>query len=223
MSGSSLDTSSQGLPAVLPIFPLEGAVLLPHGHLPLHIFEPRYRNLLEEALGQGRMLGMIQPRGGLPQPVPDDAPLFPAGCAGRVVQFSETEDGRYLITLKGVCRFRILAELPLHRGFRRITPDFAPFRQDLQEIRDEGVDRRQLLDAARAYLALKNIDCEWPAVEAAPTAALVTTFAMTCPFEPREKQALLESAGFAERAQLLVSLFTMALLEADGAPSTSRH
>ena len=223
MSEPIIDDPLARLPSVLPIFPLEGSLLLPHGHLPLHIFEPRYRNMIEDALGQGRMLGMIQPKRSYPQPTPDDAELFPSGCAGRIISFSETEDGRFLITLRGVCRFRIVDELPLQRGFRRVTPDFNTYRCDLGRMSDEGIDRKRLLESARSYLALKSIQCDWQAVEAAPTAALVTTFAMTCPFEPREKQALLECAGFPDRAELLISLFTMALLEAEGTPSGSRH
>jgi Lon protease-like protein len=179
--------------------------------------------MIEDALAQGRMLGMIQPKRAYPQPLPDDAEIFPSGCAGRIISFSETEDGRFLITLRGVCRFKVAAELPLYRGFRRVTPDFGAYRCDLGGLSDTGVDRRRLLDAARSYLALKSIACDWSAVEAAPTAALVTTFAMTCPFEPREKQALLECSDCPDRAELLISLFNMALLETESGPSGSRH
>ena len=107
--------------------------------MPLHIFEPRYRNMIEEALGNERMLGMIQPRGSHPHPVPDDAQLFGIGCAGRIVSFAETEDGRFVITLRGVCRFRVTGELPPHRGFRRVRLDFASFQGDLQPASEEGL------------------------------------------------------------------------------------
>lgn len=213
----------RALPHALPIFPLEGALLLPHGHLPLHIFEPRYRNMVEHALGHGRMIGMIQPRGAYSHPVPDDADIFALGCAGRIVSFSESEDSRFLITLKGVCRFRVIEELPLQGGFRRVMPDYGPFQGDFGPLSEEGIDRERLLDAARAFLKLKEIDCDWSAVQAAPTAALVTAFAMTCPLEPREKQALLECGSFMERAEMLISLFAMAALQSDAQPSRSEH
>jgi Lon protease-like protein len=218
-----MDALLRDLPSVLPIFPLEGALLLPHGHLPLHIFEPRYRNMIDEALGQQRIVGMIQPRGSHAQPVPEDATLFPTGCAGRIVSFSETEDGRFLITLKGLCRFRVVEELPPRRGFRRVTPDFSCFREDFAELSDDGIDRASLVRSARTYLEQKGITCDWNAVDAAPASALVNTFAMTCPFEPREKQALLECSDLAARSGMLVSLFTMGVLEQDGAASTSQH
>jgi hypothetical protein len=218
-----MDDPTRGLPTVLSVFPLEGVLLLPHGHLPLHVFEPRYRNMIADALGRERMIGMIQPRLTYGHPTPDDARLFPTGCVGRIVSFSETDDGRFLITLKGVCRFRVVRELPLSQGFRRITPDYAPFVGDFEALSDTGIDRAGLLEAARGYLDQKGIACDWSAAEAAPTAALVNTFSMTCPLEPREKQALLECAGLADRAALLVSLFRMGVLETDGAASSSQH
>ena len=223
MSEPLSDDLLRGLPHVLPIFPLEGALLLPHGHLPLHIFEPRYRNMVEHSLGRGRMIGMIQPRSRYPHPIPDDADIFTLGCAGRIVSFSESEDSRFLITLKGVCRFRVIEELPPQCGFRRVMPDYGPFHGDFGALTEEGIDRDRLLDAARAFLKLKAIDCDWNAVQAAPTAALVTAFAMTCPLEPREKQALLECESFLQRAEMLISLFAMAVLESDAQPSHSEH
>ncbi|MBK8208826.1 MAG: LON peptidase substrate-binding domain-containing protein [Rhodospirillales bacterium] len=211
------------LPQTLAVFPLEGALLLPHGQLPLHIFEPRYRNMIEEALGNSRMLGMVQPRVLHPQPLPDHVEIFEIGCAGRIASFSETDDGRFLITLKGVCRFRVTKELPLFRGFRRVVPDYLAFRNDLEPASEEGIDRARLLLAARAFLLLKNIACDWQAAESASAQALVTSLAMSCPFEPEEKQALLESDDLAKRCQLLISLFEMAMLAADGPPAVTRH
>ena len=211
------------LPEVLPIFPLEGALLLPHGHLPLHIFEPRYREMIDAALGSRRLLGMIQPRVVYPHPTPDDAELFEIGCAGRIVSFAETDDGRYLITLRGVCRFRVRDELPLVFGFRRVHADYALFGHDLEHGSDDGVDRSRLLVTARNYLRLKAIECDWSAAESASANALVTTFAMMCPFEPQEKQALLECPDLPERARLLVSLFEMAMLGAEEPPAGIRH
>lgn len=211
------------LPKTLAIFPLEGALLLPHGQLPLHIFEPRYRNMIEEALGNARMLGMIQPRTPQPHPVPDDAEVFDTGCAGRIVSFAETEDGRFVITLRGVCRYRIAQELPPHRGFRRVVPDFAPFQGDLGPASEEGIDRLRLVASARAYLLMKNIACDWQAAEAASSQALITSLAMSCPFEPGEKQALLECNDLSERCRLLTSLFEMAMLASEEPSAAFKH
>lgn len=211
------------LPAILPIFPLDGVILLPRGHLPLQVFEPRYLNMIDEALGKGRVIGMIQPR--LPQthPIPDDAELFAVGCAGRIVSFAEGEDNRLLITLRGLCRFRIGEELALLKGFRRVRPDFAPYLADFGDGEPAGVDRARLLAAARGYLALKDISCDWNAVDNATDEALVLSFAMMCPFETREKQALLECATAEQRASLLISLFEMAVHEIDGPAPEAWH
>jgi uncharacterized protein len=224
MSEASPQDLFQRLPRVLPIFPLEGALLLPYGQLPLHIFEPRYRAMIEESLGSGRMLGMIQPRGNHPHPLPDRVEVFETGCAGRIVSFAETEDGRFLVTLKGVCRFRVAEELPLHRrGYRRVLPDFSPYRADLEPAAEDDVDRPRLLAAARAFLLMKNIACDWQAAEQASAQALVTSLAMSCPFEPEEKQALLESSDLSASCQLLISLFEMAMLASDAPPAGTRH
>ena len=222
MTEVSDETSLPYLPSILPIFPLDGVVLLPHGHLPLHVFEHRYRAMVEAALGLGRMIGMIQPRLGCDHPIPDDAQIFEVGCAGRIVSFSETEDGRFLLTLKGVCRFRVAEELPLAElAFRRVRPDFSPFLVDLEAAEEPSLERARLLASAKAYLHAKSIACEWSAVEAASLAAIVTSLAMICPFESGEKQALLESRTLTEQGNLLISLFEMALIENEtGAPGT---
>jgi Lon protease-like protein len=217
--------SPRALPSPLPVFPLEGSLLLPHGHLPLHIFEPRYRAMVDEALGGARVIGMIQPRHEYDHPIPDGAELFATGCTGRIVSFAEAEDGRYFITLKGLCRFRIAAELPMHvGGFRLVTPHYRAFAGDFEAVEGVAIDRERLIDAARAYLVAKEIGCDWQAANAAPVPALITTFAMTCPFEPREKQALLECADATSRGELLISLFEMAVLGgAEGTASHPRH
>ncbi|MFO1119014.1 MAG: LON peptidase substrate-binding domain-containing protein [Rhodospirillales bacterium] len=223
MSDIPADDLIRLLPPTIAVFPLEGALLLPHGQMPLHIFEPRYRNMIEDALGNGRMLGMVQPRTAQPQPVPDHVEIFETGCAGRIVSFAETDDGRFLITLKGICRFRVSEELPLFRGFRRVVPDYAAFSRDLEPASEKGIDRPRLLSAARAFLMLKNIACDWQAAEAASSQALITSLAMSCPFEPEEKQALLESADLLRRSELLISLLEMAALTADAPPAGTRH
>ncbi len=216
MSGQSSSTMEARLPATLPLFPLPGALLLPHGHLPLQIFEPRYLRMVEYALGRARAIGMIQPVDEDPSPVPDNAEVYHVGCAGRIVEFSETEDDRFLITLRGLCRFRIVEEMPLTKGFRRVVPDFGPFHLDLEEEDEEDVfDRTEMLDAANGYLRARDLAVDWSAVETIPDDELVSALAMICPFEPREKQALLESRGCHDRSRMLMSLFQMASHEGE--------
>src|SRR4051812_49374614 len=137
------------LPTEFPIFPLPGAVLLPGGKLPLNIFEPRYLSMVEDALGEGRMLAMVQPdpaRG----PTPTGPAVYRVGCLGRISSFSETDDGRFLITLTGVTRYQIVVELEMRRGYRRVRADLSAFAADLEPETD-GIERRALLDALRAY------------------------------------------------------------------------
>ncbi|NJO67534.1 MAG: peptidase S16 [Rhodospirillales bacterium] len=224
MSEKDDHPASVTLPKILPVFPLEGALLLPHGHLPLHVFEPRYRAMVEAALGLGRMMGMVQPRLGYAHPIPDNAQLFNVGCAGRIVSFSETDDGRFLITLKGICRFKVAEELPNDEsGFRIVQPDFSSFEDDIASNEDAALDRPRLLAAAKNYLQTNSISCDWSAVEAASLPAIITSLAMSCPFEPGEKQALLESASLTERGNLLISLFEMALIENETGAGTTLH
>lgn len=217
------DAPAQRLPATLPIFPLDGVTLLPRGHLPLQIFEPRYLNMIEDALGRGRMIGMVQPRYPQDHPVRDDAELFAIGCAGRIVSFAESEDNRFLITLRGICRFRTVEELSLLKGFRRVRPDFSPYLGDLGDPVAEAIERDRLLNAARGYFAIKDISCDWKAVDNASDEALILSFAMMCPFEAREKQALLECRNTGQRADLLISLFEMAVHETDGPAPEAWH
>jgi hypothetical protein len=197
------------LPRVLPIFPLSGALLLPQGKLPLNIFEPRYLALVQDSLGWGRIFGMIQPN--TLGSGPKDPPVFDTGCAGRVSMFSETEDGRLLITLTGVCRFRVAEEIEGTRGYRRVIPDWEPFAADLEEAPEIALDRERLMAVLRAYLKLHNMDLNWKAVEAADNLDLSISLAVACPFEPTEKQALLESPDAQHRGEMLIALMEMAV------------
>jgi Lon protease-like protein len=211
------------LPASLPIFPLTGVLLLPRGKLPLNIFEPRYLAMTEDALAApGRLIGMIQPtedeaKGGPPQPV------YATGCAGRISSFSETEDGRYLITLTGVSRFEVGEELATTRGYRRIVPNWERFGADLAESGPEAVDRTRLLTGLEAFFKLHGIGVDWDAIKAAPDEHLVTSLAMVCPFAPSEKQALLEAADLGERSRVMTALIEMAVARRDAEPETRRH
>jgi uncharacterized protein len=192
-----------------PVFPLPGALLLPRGKLPLNVFEPRYLALTEDALGAGRMFGMIQPDPKAPEGETGPG-LYRVGCLGRICSFSETDDGRYLITLIGMTRFAIEAELPMARGYRRVRADLSPFTADLApEPKSCGVERETLLSALRSYFACRNFDANWDAIRKMPDDALVVTLAMVCPFEPAEKQALLESPAETDRAATLLALLQM--------------
>ena len=195
-------------PEHLAIFPLNGALLLPGGRLPLHIFEPRYVAMVEDALASGRVFGMIQEdRAGSDE----DWALYRVGCLGRISSFSETEDGRYLVTLTGVIRFDVVHELSPHRGYRRVVADYSRFAADIAALPETATlsGRDALLVALRAYFQARGFEANWDAIEQMPDDMLVVTLAMVCPFEPAEKQALLEAATPAERAHALLALLTM--------------
>jgi len=197
------------LPAEIAVFPLTGALLLPRGRLPLNIFEPRYLAMTMDALGRGRLFGMVQPdaRGKAGAEGPG---LYRIGCLGRISSFSETDDGRLLITLIGVARFRIVEESPQAAGgYRRVRADYADFVTDLLEADPPPLDRPALLGALKPYFLARGIEANWDAVEQTPDALLVTMLSMVCPFDPPEKQALLEAAEGSERADMLVTLLRM--------------
>ena len=212
---------TQALPSEFAVFPLPGALLLPRGKLPLNIFEPRYLRMIDDALATGRVIGMIQPdttrRDG-----PSGPALYRTGCLGRIASFSETDDNRYLVSLTGVTRFWVLVELELQSGFRRVRADLARFHADLEEPSADGIDRAALLAALRAYFTAQRFDANWDAIEEMPDASLVTTLAMVCPFEPPEKQALLEAGTDEERAKVLVALLQMGAYAADDDQSGRR-
>jgi uncharacterized protein len=209
MSHGPFDPAFEELPRQLPIFPLAGALLLPRGRLPLNIFEPRYLAMTRDALAAPqRLIGMIQPQEGA-----GDAgapPVYRIGCAGRISEFAETEDGRYLITLSGVARFTVAEELPRERLYRRVVPDWAPFAGDL-EAAAGTIERKRLLQALKPFFARHGIAVEWSAIERIADERLVTTAAMIAPLSPAEKQALLEARDLGERASLLTGLLEMAV------------
>jgi len=195
------------LPEEFPVFPLGGALLLPGGHLPLSIFEPRYLAMVEDAMADGRYFGMVQPdkRLGLGENGPG---LCRIGCLGRVTSFDETADGRYLITLTGVIRFTVVEEIEMRRGYRRVRAGLAGFAGDLRSLEEDGLpfSRRALLDALRRYFTSLSLDVNWDGLEAMPDVTLVTSLSMACPFTNEEKQALLEAKDQAERARALLAL-----------------
>lgn len=209
------------LPRVIPIFPLSGVLLLPGGMLPLNIFEPRYLNMTQAALASGhRMIGMIQPNG---DDAGDTPSVYDTGCAGRIISFAETDDGRLLITLSGMCRFTVVEELPLNDGYRRVVADYAGFQSDMTTDATADIDRPRLLEVIKAYLAHQGIEANWRAIEGADDDRLVASLAMMCPFRASEKQALLEAPDLAERARVIVTLLEMALVEpGDGGAATKQ-
>jgi Lon protease-like protein len=219
------------LPAALPIFPLASVLLLPGGRLPLNVFEPRYRNMTVDALGGDRLIGIVQPR--RPETaspagsVGDREEVFDTGCAGRITEFAETDDGRFLIALSGLCRFRIAAELPMVRGYRRVRPDWSPFVGDLDDDIGEVAGKDRLLKALVDYAANKGLAGDWASVRGMPGQVLVTSLAMMVPLAAEEKQALLEAPDSDERARMLTQLMEMAIHErgpaGDHARPAPRH
>jgi Lon protease-like protein len=195
------------LPKSLPLFPLTGAVLLPRGQLPLNIFEPRYLEMFDYALQGDRLIGMIQPTEHEEKVA--HPRLSQVGCAGKIVSFRETEDNRYLITLAGICRFRLTSEMQTTTPWRAGFCDFGAFATDLAHPGDETFPRDRLLAALKTYLNNRDLQADWKNVMTAPGEALVNALAMMCPFDPAEKQALLEAQSFQERASTLMALLEM--------------
>ncbi len=200
------------LPEAIPLFPLSGALLLPRGVLPLNIFEPHYLNMVSDAMANERVIGMIQPL----SPKNDDKPnLYRTGCMGRITAFNETEDDRFLIMLTGICRFDVVRELPEENGYRRAIVDYSGFADDQEPEGGSQIDRKRLLDVLQLFIQQNAIDVEWKAVTALADEQLVVSLAMTCPFAPNEKQALLECSSLAEQSRVLTALLEMTLLAPD--------
>lgn len=191
------------------IFPLPGALMLPRGKLPLNIFERRYLAMFEDCMSEGRVVGMIQPDELRPA-TPSGPALYKVGCLGRLSSFSEADDGRMLVTLTGLIRFTVKVELEMRRGYRRVRAELARFRADLDEVPPSNdLDRDGLVEALRAYFAARGFDANWDAIDEMPDEALVSTLSMVCPFDPAEKQALLEASNTPDRASTLLTLLRM--------------
>ena len=214
MAGRYLSLSD--LPKTLGIFPLTGILLLPRGELPLNVFEPRYLALVDAAMTGNRLIGMIQPM------EHEERTLTPTlssiGTTGRITSYRETDDGRYLITLRGICRFKAASELTVTTPFRQVQCDFSRFLGDLVTAEDADFPRERLLVALKDYLSKRDLKADWRSVMSAPAETLVNALAMLCPFEPAEKQALLEAPGWQERVNTLVALLEMS--GAAGGPIT---
>ncbi len=211
----------KGLPREIPIFPLPGALLLPHGRLPLNLFEERYLAMALDALKEERIIGMLQPLEFQHDPVAEDAPIFGIGCAGRITSFSETDDGRILISLKGICRFNIAGEVEGRNGYRRVAADYGPFRNDLAEQPGFDFDREELFGLLRRFFESRGLQADWDSLENADDETLIVSLAMMCPFDVSEKQALLEAPEMPDVPDVLMSLLAMAGIE--GEAPASRH
>ena len=215
LAGNARYLTEGDLPGTVAVFPLSAALLLPGGRLPLNVFEPRYLEMVDHALAGNRLIGMIQPRldgtlkaGGEPE-------LCDVGCLGRITSFAETGDGRYLISLQGVCRFRVTAEDAAKTPFRQCR--IAPFLADLDaEAGAEEIDRTALLQAFRAYLKANELEADWESVSRAENATLVNALSMMAPYGPAEKQALLEAPDLKTRAETLIAMTEIALARESG-------
>ena len=206
------------LPETLAVFPLAGALLLPGSQLPLNVFEPRYLSMFDDALSGHRLIGIVQPSFSEQRDQAGNATtpaLCNVGCIGRITSFGETGDGRYVISLTGICRFRLLHEITDHKAYRSFK--IAPFTTDLTESDDETlVDREGLLAAFKAYLDANKLEADWESVELASNTTLVNSMAMMSPFGPAEKQALLEAPDLKTRAEMLIAITEIVLARTFG-------
>jgi len=202
--------SASDLPDTIPVFPLPGALLLPRARLPLHIFEPRYLAMIEDTLKTpSRLIGMIQPRDGQF----DGGPKLQAiGCAGRLTAFSETEDGRYMITLSGLSRFRVLEEVDGFTPYRRCRVSWSGFERDMGPAEhDKGLDRDRFFPLLRSFFDFEELRTDWDSLRDAEDELLINSLSMLCPFEPEDKQALLEAPSLTTRRETLVTLIEFAM------------
>ena len=209
------------LPEVIPVFPLPGALLLPRGQMPLNIFEPRYLAMVDDALRDGhRLIGMIQPDAA--NASSDKPSLYKIGCVGRITQLAESGDGRYLIELTGVARFRIEEEPKVATPYRQCRVTYAPFADDFIARKGENaVDRTALLAALTDFLKANDLKADWEGIERAPNEALVNALAMMSPYGAAEKQALLEAADLKTRAEILIAVTEIELAKSKTSGETS--
>ncbi|MBX3568458.1 MAG: LON peptidase substrate-binding domain-containing protein [Rhizobiaceae bacterium] len=200
---------SDDVPSIVPVFPLPEALLLPGGRMPLNIFEPRYIQMIDTAMRGDRVVGMVQPALDGSKRHDDEPELSQVGCLGRIISLQETGDGRYLISLQGICRYRIVEELSVKTPFRQCR--IAPFAADLHDQGGGEVDRPALLKAFRAYLQANDLDADWESVSRADNAMLVNALSMMAPYGAAEKQALLEAPDLRTRAETLIAITEMAI------------
>ena len=210
------------LPEIIPVFPLPGALLLPRGQMPLNIFEPRYLAMVDDSLRDGhRLIGMIQPDIAHSPKNSDKPALFRVGCVGRITQLAESGDGRYILELTGIARFKVIEEMTVLTAYRQCKVDFFPFADDfVARIGEEAVDRAALLDVLTDFLEANNLKVDWEGIESAPNEALVNALAMMSPYGPAEKQAMLEAPDLKTRAEILVAITEIELAKANSEGET---
>ncbi|MEM7215927.1 MAG: LON peptidase substrate-binding domain-containing protein [Pseudomonadota bacterium] len=209
------------LPETVPVFPLTGALLLPGGHMPLNIFEPRYLEMIDSAMGGSKIIGMVQPCLKT-EPIEGQPPaLSKVGCLGRISALQETGDGRYLISLGGICRYKITEELAVNTSFRQCR--ISPFEADLNESTDENdtIERDSLLTAFRNFLDANSLNADWDAIKNTDDTTLLTALCMMCPYSPAEKQALLEAPNLRTRAETLIAISEIHLAREAGDDNVS--
>ena len=216
------------MPRTIPVFPLSGALLMPQGQLPLNIFEPRYVAMVQDAMAGDRVIGMIQPKSDTESS--EKPNLYEVGCTGKISEHRETNDGRTLIVLTGVCRFKIIEELPAITRYRQILASYAQFRPDFHISKEPNFPRKKLESSLERYFSHKAIEADWEAIKDAPDDALVSALVMMAPFSSAEKQALIEAVTQTEQGHILSSLMDMLVLESqqagpggDPSPNGARH
>jgi len=219
---NSVYKGPEDLPAVIAVFPLAGALLLPRGQMPLNIFEPRYLAMIDDALRSGlRLVGMIQPDPAHPGRDPAKPQLFHIGCVGRITQLAESGDGRYLLELTGIARFRIEEEMAIGTPYRQCRVTYQPFIADFTARKgEEAVDRKALLRTLADFLKANNLKADWDGIENAPNEALVNALAMMSPYGSAEKQALLEAPDLKTRAEILIAVTEIELAKGKSGEST---
>lgn len=216
MAGNVTYSSADDLPSVIPVFPMGSALLLPRAELPLNVFEPRYLQMIEDALRGERIIGVIQPEPDADEDA-DAPPLLRVGCAGRLTAFQETGDGRYLVTLTGVARFRVVEELDVATAYRQCRVQLDAYPNDyVPRAGEEAVDRPALLAALKSYLEASGLEADWDGIGRAPNEALVNALSMMSPYGPREKQALLEAPDLRTRSEILVAVTEMEMVRSRG-------
>lgn len=205
MSDNPYAPDFEDLPEIMPVFPLHGVLLLPKGQLPLNIFETCYLSMIEDAMRGRRMIGIVQPER------PQSKKLYRTGCAGKITSYQETDDGRNLVTLTGICRFNICEELNTTTVYRQIVPDWKPFRGDLKKDGCTKIDRDRLVGLLKSYFEMHDLTCSWDHIDKAPDEKLITCLSMICPLEPTEKQVLLEAMTCTERGEKFLAMLEIAV------------
>ncbi len=213
MSDQGTTSGLEELPTILPVFPLSGALLLTTGQLPLHIFEARYLDMVRDAMEGHRVIGIIQPLN--PEDLSHEPDLYSIGCAGKICEFGESEDGTFSITLEGLCRFQTAQELDRVTKYRQVKADYSPFQTDLSPVTTLSVDRPKLRNVLNHFLEFENEQDDWKALNNLADDNLVNSLSMICPFSPAEKQALLEAKDIFSRSELLISLLSMMMQQSD--------